>query len=238
MHDQSTALVALNSISNYQNLSRLLGYLKVATTNKAQINTKENILLEVETNKPNYLFVSSTLSGIIRLEEVIARIKEISPRTKVILTVSENDEAGVLGYLLTNVDAIVSIENVFECLEFLLNQLAKGNLFICPTTASELRVLLQQQKLETKFDLGLLALLTDREIEVLHYLTQGVNYKQISKQLFISESTVKTHINNIFTKLNVNDRTQAVLYALRHGIETIIKQPNLVKNLTNEAIKK
>lgn len=237
MHDQSTALVALNSISNYQNLSRLLGYLKVATTNKTQISTKENILLEVETNKPNYLFVSSTLSGIIRLEEVIARIKEISPRTKVILTVSENDEAGVLGYFLTNVDAIVSIENVFECLEFLLNQLAKGNLFICPITATELRVLLQQQKLETKFDLGLLALLTDRETEILHYLTQGVNYKQISKQLFISESTVKTHINNIFTKLNVNDRTQAVLYALRHGIETIIKQPNLVKNL-NEAVQK
>ena len=84
----------------------------------------------------------------------------------------------------------------------------------------------------------MLSLLTDRETEVLHSLTQGINYKQISKLLFISESTVKTHINNIFTKLSVNDRTQAVLYALKHGIESIAKKPDLLKNLTNQPIQK
>jgi DNA-binding NarL/FixJ family response regulator len=70
-------------------------------------------------------------------------------------------------------------------------------------------------------DRGLLMSLTNRELEVLACLTQGLNYKAIAKRLFVSDSTVKTHVNNIFTKLNVNDRTQAVLYGLKHGINHI-----------------
>ena len=64
---------------------------------------------------------------------------------------------------------------------------------------------------------NLLTYLTSREEEVLELLTQGNNYKGIAGKLFISETTVKTHVNNIFQKLQVNDRTQAVLYALNNG---------------------
>ena len=64
---------------------------------------------------------------------------------------------------------------------------------------------------------NLLTYLTSREEEVLDLLTQGNNYKGIAAKLFISETTVKTHVNNIFQKLQVNDRTQAVLYALNNG---------------------
>ena len=59
--------------------------------------------------------------------------------------------------------------------------------------------------------------LTHREEEVLELLTQGVTYKGVASKLFISETTVKTHVNNIFQKLQVNDRTQAVLYAINNG---------------------
>ena len=64
---------------------------------------------------------------------------------------------------------------------------------------------------------NLLSDLTQREEEVLELLTQGVTYKGVAGKLFISETTVKTHVNNIFQKLQVNDRTQAVLYALKNG---------------------
>ena len=59
--------------------------------------------------------------------------------------------------------------------------------------------------------------LTQREEEVLELLTQGITYKGVASKLFISETTVKTHVNNIFQKLQVNDRTQAVLYAINNG---------------------
>ena len=70
---------------------------------------------------------------------------------------------------------------------------------------------------ENKQEENLLSYLTAREEEVLELLTQGNNYRGIAGKLFISETTVKTHVNNIFQKLQVNDRTQAVLYALNNG---------------------
>ena len=66
---------------------------------------------------------------------------------------------------------------------------------------------------------NLLQYLTQREDEVLELLTQGVTYKGVARQLFISETTVKTHVNNIFQKLQVNDRTQTVLYAPNNGFK-------------------
>ena len=64
---------------------------------------------------------------------------------------------------------------------------------------------------------NLLQYLTQREEEVLELLTEGITYKGVAQKLFISETTVKTHVNNIFQKLQVNDRTQAVLYAINNG---------------------
>ncbi len=65
---------------------------------------------------------------------------------------------------------------------------------------------------------ALLNYLTTREKEVLKLLTEGITYKGVADKLVISETTVKTHVNNIFQKLQVNDRTQAVLYAIKHGL--------------------
>jgi len=69
-----------------------------------------------------------------------------------------------------------------------------------------------QRKEHSKNDL--VSCLTQREEEVLELLAQGITYKGVAKQLFISPTTVKTHVNNIFQKLQVNDRTQAVVYAI------------------------
>ena len=73
---------------------------------------------------------------------------------------------------------------------------------------------------ESQQEENLLNYLTQREEEVLELLTQGITYKGVANKLFISETTVKTHVNNIFQKLQVNDRTQAVLYAINNGFLT------------------
>jgi two-component system response regulator DegU len=77
----------------------------------------------------------------------------------------------------------------------------------------------ENKKSETEEE-NLLSYLTQREEEVLELLTQGITYKGVANKLFISETTVKTHVNNIFQKLQVNDRTQAVLYAINNGFLT------------------
>jgi DNA-binding NarL/FixJ family response regulator len=60
--------------------------------------------------------------------------------------------------------------------------------------------------------------LTERELEVLRLIAQGLNNQQIAQQLTISEKTVKTHVSNILGKLHVEDRTQAAIYALKKGL--------------------
>ncbi|MDX2084300.1 MAG: response regulator transcription factor [Candidatus Melainabacteria bacterium] len=76
---------------------------------------------------------------------------------------------------------------------------------------------------------AMLSYLTSREKEVLKLLTEGITYKGVADRLVISETTVKTHVNNIFQKLQVNDRTQAVLYALKYGlVDTSNKLPTAV----------
>ena len=60
--------------------------------------------------------------------------------------------------------------------------------------------------------------LTPREKEVLGFLTKGITNKEIANSLFISEKTVKAHLNSIFKKLNVTRRLQAILYAISRGM--------------------
>jgi DNA-binding NarL/FixJ family response regulator len=60
--------------------------------------------------------------------------------------------------------------------------------------------------------------LTEREMDVLRLLTQGKSNKEIARALFIGDRTVKSHLSAIFQKLDVTDRTQAALYAVRHGL--------------------
>ncbi|MHB1417161.1 MAG: response regulator transcription factor [Chloroflexota bacterium] len=63
--------------------------------------------------------------------------------------------------------------------------------------------------------------LTAREVEVLRLIAEGLGNKEIAHRLSISEKTVKNHINNIFSKLHLYDRTQATLYAIRTGLAKV-----------------
>lgn len=60
--------------------------------------------------------------------------------------------------------------------------------------------------------------LTERELEVVRLVAQGCNNHDIAQELFISEKTVKTHVSNILSKLNLNDRTQLAIYAIKNGL--------------------
>jgi NarL family two-component system response regulator LiaR len=62
--------------------------------------------------------------------------------------------------------------------------------------------------------------LTEREIEVLQLIADGLSNHKIAEKLVISEKTVKTHVSNVLSKLHLDDRTQAAIYALRHGLVT------------------
>ena len=144
--------------------------------------------------------------------EATRRIVATLPQTRVIILTTYADDAsvytalkaGARGYLTKDAEA-TEIKRAIETVH-------RGEALLDPSV--------QRRLLE-----GLTAPaathpdgLTQREVDVLRLMAGGLTNQQIAQKLFISEATVKTHINNIFSKANVRDRGQAVAYAFRKGI--------------------
>jgi DNA-binding NarL/FixJ family response regulator len=129
-------------------------------------------------------------------------------------TMFEDDEfvfaglqAGGRGYILKDADPNTMLRAI--------RAVAHGESLLGPTIAR--KVTRQFAALPGK-QTSLVDDLTPRELEVLKLIAGGLSNKEIAQELIISEKTVKNHINNIFAKLHVNDRSQAVLYAIREGL--------------------
>lgn len=161
------------------------------------------------------------MDGITAIQE----IKKLNQKVKVIAVTGYDDsdliyramKVGARGYILKTMAAAQLV--------IAINEVSAGKIYLPPVLAAKFFDHFQASfKEDAKVKVvadedNLLNYLTKREEEVLELLTQGITYKGVANKLFISETTVKTHVNNIFQKLQVNDRTQAVLYALNHGIK-------------------
>ncbi|WP_418791045.1 response regulator [Phosphitispora sp. TUW77] len=159
--------------------------------------------------------------------EATKQIKQKFPEIKVIaLTVEDSEQkvvsvirAGVSGYVLKDVDP--------DALAATIKAVYKGEMVIHPRVTAMLCRELEQDDREPNtnhrqhavdpgsFNENLKVNLTSREIQILKYIASGVHNKDIARLLYISEKTVKNHITNIFRKLNVEDRTQAVISAVK-----------------------
>ena len=142
-------------------------------------------------------------------------LRDLLPQTAVIiLTGHEDDEhvfegikAGAQGYLLKDAEP--------EDLSRAIRTVHAGDTIIAPELA---------QKMLNTFQSGgprgsrLAPPLTERELEVIRALAQGMSDRQIARSLDISEKTVRNHTSNIYRKLHIFDRTQAVIYAIREGV--------------------
>ncbi len=151
----------------------------------------------------------------------IAEIEKLDLGVRIIALTGYDDpdliframKIGAKGYILKTMASAQLI--------YAIDEVAAGKIYLPATLSSRFFEYFQKSFKEeaenTADEENLLNYLTQREEEVLDLLTQGITYKGVAQKLFISETTVKTHVNNIFQKLQVNDRTQAVLYALNNG---------------------
>ena len=154
--------------------------------------------------------------------QAIQAINKLNLSTKIVVLSGYDDseliyramKLGARGYVLKTM-ASVKLINAIE-------EVAMGKIYLPAILSTRFFEYFQAFSKEEEKIMGsenLLNSLTSREVEVLELLTEGINYKSIAGKLIISETTVKTHVNNIFQKLQVNDRTNAVLYALTHGFK-------------------
>ena len=149
--------------------------------------------------------------------QVLQYLKEKKSNVKVLILTIHNEieyllravDIGVDGYVLKESDSAVLKKAIFT--------IEGGDKFIQPELTPMLRKRLDEKSSKARIDDSL----TKREIEVLELLAEGLFNKEIAYTLNISEKTVKNHVSNIFKKINVSDRTQAAVYAIKHNIVDI-----------------
>ncbi|MFD0900250.1 response regulator [Actinomadura sediminis] len=149
--------------------------------------------------------------GLTALTELRAR--GVSARVLILTSVTERGhvlpavQAGAAGYLYKDVDPQALVQAI--------RAVHDGHVLFAPDAAEAM--LAEPVSVD---DRGLAAL-TDREREVLVHIARGRSNREIARALVVSEKTVKTHVSNLLMKLGVQDRTQAALYAVRHGVGTV-----------------
>jgi NarL family two-component system response regulator LiaR len=146
--------------------------------------------------------------------ETVRRMKALRPHIQIIVLTSFGDDqkvfaairAGATGFLLKDISP--------QDLAMAIHAARRGEASLAPGIATKL---LQEIAIGSN-PAAEEHTLTEREYAVLALIAQGRSNKQISEELTISEKTVKTHVSNILTKLHLEDRTQAAIYALKEGL--------------------
>lgn len=137
--------------------------------------------------------------------------------TKVIFLTINSDADYVIRAMDYKCNGYVLKDSDFDTLKSAITLVEEGEIYIEPSLITEINFNLVKREIVNE-ELGEL---TEREIEVLKMLSKGMLNKEIAAALNISERTVKNHVSNIFKKINVADRTQAAVFAIKHNLVEI-----------------
>ena len=171
----------------------------------------------VSESTPEVVIMDLNMPGMSGVEAT-RQISTLAPLTRVVvLTISDQDSdvmdaifAGACGYLLKD----ASIQELMHGIQ----AAAIGESLISPTIAAKVLRRLRSSSSQPDIERTIRAELSDREIEVLKLIANGKDNAQIAAELHISPKTVKNHISNILMKLQIDNRIQAAVYAVRSGI--------------------
>jgi two-component system, NarL family, response regulator LiaR len=163
---------------------------------------------------PDVLLMDLVMSGIGGVEAT-RRVKAVTPRTQiVVLTSYHQDEfifpalqAGAISYVLKDVD----MEDLVDA----IRRASRGEAVLHPRVAERV---IQEINGAKGGVFNPFTELTNREMEVLCLIARGMSNSNIAEELYISENTVKGHVSNILSKLQLADRTQAAVYAWEQGL--------------------
>ncbi len=182
--------------------------------------TAEEALGLVEQALPDIILCDINLPGMDGLE-LARRLHRLHPQVRIIMVTLHMDEARILDAVRAGAAAFLAKDGSGEELLTTIRRVARGEYPINDRVLDSPRVarhLLDQfRDLDTPEVAEIFSPLTPRELEILRTVADGQSNKEIARALSISDQTVKNHITSILRKLAVNDRTQAVMQALRHG---------------------
>jgi NarL family two-component system response regulator LiaR len=180
-----------------------------------EVGSGEEALALVEEHAPDIVLMDLMMPGMGGIEAT-RRIKTISPHTLILVLTSSQEREHILPAITAGAAAYVLKDVSPAELAATIRRVAAGEVVIEPRVAAHLVVSLQRAERSTTRPPS--ADLTNREIEVLHHIAEGRSNAEIAERLFLSDKTVKTHVSNILSKLQLADRTQAAIFAWKQGL--------------------
>lgn len=146
--------------------------------------------------------------------EVLEYIKQNKIPVKVLILTVHNEVEYLLKAVDIGIDGYLLKDSSYDELKEAIDVVISGNTYIQPSLLPALNESMEDYALDKEK----IECLTKRELDVLRLISEGCSNKKISDELTISERTVKNHISHIFRKINVEDRTQAAVFAIRNKI--------------------
>lgn len=193
---------------------------KNASINISGFAKSSDELFKLLTNKKPDVILICLLEDELDNVAVIPRLLENADDTKVLILMSPNENLDQTNLLKLGVAGIVGTEQKEEILIRAIKEVTEGGVWLNRKIIAQLLGSGNHSGSNHSKDKGLFEndALTARETEVIKEIGKGFSNKEISKKLFISESTVRHHLSSIYGKLQVEDRLNLVIYAFRNGI--------------------
>jgi NarL family two-component system response regulator LiaR len=174
----------------------------------------EEVLEKLEGWLPDVAVMDLSMPGGMDGIEATRRVRALSPHTQVVVLTAHTDDARVVAALRAGAIGYVRKDSDPEVFLAAVRGAARGQSVLDPAVAgSVLQDLLRGGPLVEE--------LSEREKEVLRQLAHGRTNQEIAQELHVSAETVKTHVGNILSKLQLSHRTQAVVYALKQGLVSL-----------------
>lgn len=146
--------------------------------------------------------------------ETCQTIKDAAPNSRIIMLTASDEEADLLDAVKSGASGYMLKDSSIDEVASAVRLVAEGRELISPSMATKLLDEFKQVALADR-RAAPIPELSPRELDVLRLVAQGLNSREIGKQLFISENTVKNHVRNTLEKLRLHSRLDAVMYAIR-----------------------
>jgi NarL family two-component system response regulator LiaR len=180
----------------------------------AEAASGEEAIEKVQEHIPDVVLLDLIMPGMDGVDTT-RRIKKASPRTQVVVLTSFHDDAHVFPALKAGAVSYILKDMKMDRLAEVILKASQGEVTLHPRVAARV---LQNLRGENQDEPQLYTELTEREMDVLKLIAEGLSNNQIAETLVISEYTVKGHVSNILSKLHLADRTQAAVYAWQRGL--------------------
>jgi len=174
----------------------------------------EEAIAMVQEQIPDVVLLDLIMPGMDGVDAT-RQIKKISPRTQVVILTSFHDDSHIFRALKAGATSYVLKDMRMDRLAEVIQKAARGEVVLHPRIAARV---LENLREDSRRNPQLFNELTERELEVLRMIASGLTNNQIAEKLSLSEHTVKGHVRNIFSKLQLVDRTQAVVFAWQTGL--------------------